>query len=506
VPEPHHNNPKTLTHRTLVGINWKFFTALTQSLMIFIVSIVLARLIPPEEFGLLGMAVIITGLADLFVSLGMGAAIIQRRQISVNHIRVAITLSTILGLLMTCLLWLLAAPIANIFDAPRVPSILKVVSLAFLLNGLSTTLQGLLRRNLQFKTLFFIDLSSYLLGYAAFSIPMAIFGFGVWSLVTGQLAKATIYCILLCIKSPLHKPLLRWKETLDLIGFGSGVSINSVINYAADNADYFMIGKYLSATYLGLYTRAYLLIKLPQRVSHLLSSVLFPAYSEIQDEKIKISEAYFKTINMLALIAFPALVGMAIGAKYIIVGLYGSNWAGAVPVFRILCIAGMLKITFPLAGSVVKATGKIYSEVKRQLIYLLLIIIGSYIGVRFGIKGVGIAVCIASLWLYFSMAQLTLNILGGNWKLFFKAQLPGISMAIIIGSIDLTLIIFFEYFLPTRFILLKLILLFSISVGTLLISLIYLPDYIKGEMPAWIFKKYSKCFPMALRAWLLQRL
>ena len=499
------NLKKSLTARTLSGFNWRFLTVGVQSLLTFVVGIVLARLIPPEDFGLLGMVIIFTGLADLFSTLGMGPAIIQRRPLSKIHIQVALTLSTILGLIITLALWILADTIALFFGDPRVSPVLRVISLSFMLKGLSTTSRSLLRRKLQFKNIFFVELTSYLLGYATFSVHMAFLGYGVWSLVVGTLASTIISCVLLLLMArPSLKPSLRGKEMRELFGFGSGITIIGMINSAASHIDSLVIGKFLSATGLGLYLRAFRLMMLPRQFPTALSFVLFPAYSEIQGETNRITGAYFKAVNATAIVTFPIMVGMAICAEYIVVGLYGPNWSGATTVLRILCFAGMLKVIFHLAGSVVQATGKIYSEVRRQFIYLLVVTGGALFGIRFGIEGVGAAVILASLWLYFSMAQLVLNIFGKNWGDFFSAQLPGLLIASMIGIVDLVFIVVLKYFLLENMMMLKLLCLTGASAGTLFLSFIFLPKKLKGEMPGWIADKYSNCLPRPFRAWILQ--
>lgn len=504
---PSKTSSKSLTQRTLSGLNWKFLSTVVQVVLTFAVGVVLARLIPPEDFGLLGMALIFTGLASLFTTLGMGPAIVQRQALTDAHIRTAVTLSTLLGLAITCILWIFSDIIALFFGDPRVSPVLKAVSLTFLLGGLSTTSRGLLRRKLQFKGLFFVELVSYLVGYTSLSVPMAFMGYGVWSLVVGTLAKAVISCglLLFLVKPPL-KPALRRKETIELLGFGSGITFINLLNYAATNVDSLVIGKFLSATGLGLYSRAFRLMMLPRQFATALSSVLFPAYAEIQNETKRITGAYFKAVNATAIITFPVLMGMGICAKYIILGIYGPNWAGATMVLRLLCFAGMLRGIFHLAGSVVQATGKVYSEVRRQFIFLVLLTAGSLLGVKYGIEGVGAAFILGSLWMYLSMAQLVSEILGTSWRDFFQAQLPGLIIALVVGAVEVALILVLEYFLPEKMMLLKLIILVSASAGALFLSLIFLPNYIKGEMPAWIANKYRHYLPLPIRGWVAQHL
>ncbi|MDZ7697251.1 MAG: lipopolysaccharide biosynthesis protein [Deltaproteobacteria bacterium] len=292
-------SPTSLAQRTFRGFNWTFLSAVLQSVLVFLFGIILARLIPPEDFGLLGMAMIFTGIAGLFSNLGIGPAIIQRRSLTTAHIRVAVTLSTILGSILTLVLWNSAGSIALLYGDYRISPILKLISLSFLLNGLSSTSRSLLHRTLQFKKLFFIEIAANIFGYFTLSIPMAILDYGVWSLVFGMLFSSTISCVLLVsVARPSLIPFLRKKEIGELIGFGTGMTLISITNYAATHVDYFIIGKMLSARDLGLYARAYQLMLLPlSRFAGALTTVLFPAYAELQNETNRISLIYFKAVS-----------------------------------------------------------------------------------------------------------------------------------------------------------------------------------------------------------------
>lgn len=197
---------------------------------------------------------------------------------------------------------------------------------------------------------------------------------------------------------------------------------------------------------------------------------------------------------------------MGICAKYIILGIYGPKWAGATMVLRLLCFAGMLRGIFHLAGSVVHATGKVYFEVRRQFIFLVLLTAGSLLGVKYGIEGVAAAFILGSLWMYLSMAQLVINIIRSNWRTFFYAQLPGLIIGFIVGIADVAFIFLFEHFLPKNMILLKLFLLIGSSALALFLSLTYLPRQSKGEMPAWIANEYRHYIPVPIRGWVLQHL
>jgi PST family polysaccharide transporter len=492
----------SLSRRSVWGANWRFASGMATSLLTLGVTVVLARIIPPEDFGLLGMAMIITGFAEKFATLGMGGSVIKRRLLSEAHIRVSMTISTVLGMLITASLWYLAGSAAVFFDDPRVAPILRACAFIFLFSGFSSVSMGLLQRDLKFKALFYIELGSYVLGYALLAIPLAMNGYGYWALVVGTLGSQILMCIMsLWFAGPPVKPLFRRREFNDMIGFGSGKTAIGMTNYAASNVDFAVIGKYFSAFELGLYTRAFYMMSIPiQRIAFTMSAILFPVFSELQHDKEKIAEGYFKSINIASLFVFPIMVGMSVGAELVIIGVFGENWYGAVPVFRILCIAGLFKAVFHLAGPVAQATGHVFHEAKRQVIYFIVLLLSALAGVHYGIEGVGIAVMVGSICFYVMMARLTLTILNSSWKTFYMAQLPGLFIAGLVGATELVVICLLKYASFGES--LKLVILISCSALVTGLSLVFLPRSVKGEIPAWLLEHYGRFLPSGPRYWL----
>jgi O-antigen/teichoic acid export membrane protein len=254
----------TLGNRTIKGLSWNFTKVMGQSILQFVVNVVLARLISPQEFGLLGLTVIFTGLATIFSNLGMGSAIIQRKELTPEHTRTAMTVSLILGCIICGVFWILSPLIALFLNRVELVLLLRVISLQFFISGLTNVSLSLLMRSMQFKTIFFIEFISYLIGNGLTSITLALNGFGVWSIVWGNLVYAVISSVLFAYFSKIPKRLLIRKDKFkELIGFGGGVSAISLLNYTANNVDYFVIGKMLSPFKLGIYTQAFQLMRLP---------------------------------------------------------------------------------------------------------------------------------------------------------------------------------------------------------------------------------------------------
>ena len=231
---------------------------------------------------------------------------------------------------------------------------------------------------------------------------------------------------------------------------------------------------------------------------------MFPSFSEIRDDRLRLKDSYLKVVNLIALITFPLLAGLAMGAKFVILGLYGENWAGATDVLRILAVAGMIKVVTNLAAPVVQATGHPYAEVRRQILSLLVMTVGCLALMRYGIEGASWAVVISSLVFYLCMAQLAGRILGSSWKEFILAQVPGLIVAaavVFVQFLTLDLLSRFKPFSAS----IVLMILVAVSAITALLCILLLPQRFIGTMPAWLALNYGQRTPPVIRGWLLRR-
>lgn len=489
--------------RTLTGVAWNFVRVFGQTLASLGTGIVLARLLQPEDFGLLAVAMIFIGVADLVASVGMEPAVVQRKELTDQHLRVATTLSLISGSILTLIFWALAHPISLFFNEPRLEAIVPVLAVGLGFSATFASSRGLLIRQMDFRRLFLIDLVAYLVGYAGVAIGMALLGFGVWSLVIGTVVSLVIQSIAVAFVARPRWPLsLSSTEVKDLLGFGGEVSLNNTINYLGASVDYMVIGKFLDATVLGLYTRAYQLVSMPlNKIAGTIAMALFPSYAEVQHDRERLARVYLKTINATALVTFPILTGFAIAGELVVVGLYGEKWGMAVPAFRILALAGFFKTIFHLAGPVAQATDNVRGEIRRQLVYLVILAVGCYFLVEYGIEYVAWVVVVSSFWLYLSMAQLAGRIVGCSWGEFFRAQVPGVVLS---GQLAVVLI-------PVVWIVLnylKLSALFGLLIVVIVCMLttaagfLLLPKNLMGEMPGWIVRHFENRLPMSMRKWI----
>jgi O-antigen/teichoic acid export membrane protein len=415
---------ESLTDRTVRAGRWRLASALVSGLFQFAIAALLARLLSPEEFGLVTLAMVVIGFARFFSDLGIAAALVQRRELTERHIRSAFTISAVLGAAMAALLGFVAPLGGVLLNEPRVTPILRALALSFVVQGCGLVAGAQLRRSLNFRRLFFIDVSAHVSGYGGAAITLALLGYGVWSLVWGALTQALLGCVAqyAATRHPL-RPLIGRHELRELLGFGLGASFGGVVNYAAINADNFIVGRFMGAAALGLYSRAYNMMNLPQvYVASVISGVLFPALSEVQGEPDRLRNGFLKATELTAMAAGPVMAGMVVAAPHLVVTLYGPHWTGSIAPLQILCGAGYFRALYHLGGVTAYSAGRVPDALKRQVLYAALVITGSLVGIRFGITGVAAGVAVAVVCMYVLTGQLAMRVTAASWGSYLRSQ------------------------------------------------------------------------------------
>jgi teichuronic acid exporter len=487
---------KSLTDKTLSGLNWNLLNNYVNSITVTIIGVVLARLLTPQDFGLVGMVFVFTGLADLFATLGMGKSVIRFRNLNDDHIKTATTITMVSSILIFGVFYFASPLIANFYNEPRLISILRVLSTIFILKGINTVSYAQITKELDFKTIMLINISTSVI-YGLVSSLMALLNFGVWSLVYGRIASQALAVVMSTYKYPVKlMPTLKKKEFKELMSTGTGISLSSILLYGSSNVDYLIVGKFINPFALGLYTRAFnLMTQSITRIAGGIYTVLFPAFASAQHDKQKLKKAYLRTIKTVSYFVFPVQAVLIIDADYVIKGLYGSKWVGAIPVFRILAFGGILRTTLSYSGALAQATGYIYKEAFQQLVYFLILGSGALIAVRFGIEGVAGAVVVSLIWMFLAQSGLALKIIESDWKEFTRSMIPGFVNLVFMSLINLIFIFFIEkyfYFLHNEF---KLIAAVAVNIIVFLSIVVFMPYSIKGDTFDWLLEKYKKFIP-----------
>ena len=460
---------KSLKTKTIKGIIWTGISNFGQQGIQFVVTIILARLLTPKDFGIVGIASIFIGLAALINQLGIGSAIVQRKDLEETHLSSAFWANIVMGIIL-CLLTIFSAPfIASFFKNPHVTKVLQVLSLIFILGSLRIVPNSLLIRDLFFNKLAYINISALLIsGFV--SITLAISGYGVWSLVWGRLSNVIMGFMLIWLFVSWRPSFyFNFKKFKELFSFGINVLGTNFVTYLQKNSDYFIVGKCLGASSLGIYTMAYNMVTLPQRkLSTIITSVAFPAFSKIQDNPGGIRKGFFIMISSISFVTFPMLAGLCAVAPDFVKLVLGDKWISAIKPIQILCLPGALYSIGTTVGSVFYAKGRPDLEFKCDIISSCILIPFLLIGVHYGVIGICFALLISSIigfFIYFGVLSRLIKI---NLLQIFRVLLPQ----------TVTSILMFTAVVSLRLILIKIqcptlvILTTSILTGTIIYSIL----------------------------------
>jgi len=387
----------SIAKKAVHGIAWVALSSTIVQVLNFITKIVLARLLAPEDFGLLAIGLLAINAFDLFNDIGLGAALIYKKD-DPDH-TAANTAFLVLPFAASFLFALsyLSAPYAALFfNNAAIDPILRILSLTFIISSFGTVPSKLLEKELEFKKKIIPDTVSRV-GYAAVAIWLALAGYGVWSLVYGQIAYVLLVVVFTWIVSD-WRPTFRFNKIIlkELSGYGKlilGVNIVLFLIYNIDNA---IVGRMIGMEALGFYTIAYMISNLPAtQITHLVERVMFPVYSKMQDDRASLKRNYFKTLKYVSMLSVPAAFGIFVVAPDFVRIVLGEKWMPAVPVLQVLCFSGLARSISATTGSIFQGTGRPDIFLKTSFLQLLTMVFLMFLLIsRFGIIGVGLAVTI----------------------------------------------------------------------------------------------------------------
>jgi O-antigen/teichoic acid export membrane protein len=417
---------ENLSARTVKGVAWTGTFQLVAQPLTFATGIVLARLLSTADFGLVGMAAVALGLVGVVNEFGLAAAVIQRSSLKVDELSSLFWFNMLVGVVMMALTIALAWPVSLYFAEPRLVVILCILSTSFFVGSVTAVHSALLQRGMRFKQIGLYALSGTAVN-SAVSVLLAIGGAGVWSLVVPGILAPLIPAILVWRKVAW---LPRWRfhprEIRGLVLFGANVTGSSALNYATSNVDNIVVGRALGATSLGLYGLAYNLMLFPWRkISGLVAGVLYPAFSQLQRDNDRLTEAYFRVTRLLAMVTLPLLSTMIVVAPQLITGLYGEKWGGAVLPLQILCVAGMQKAVGTAVGLVMRSKGRPGLELRWNLVSLPVLSAAVLLGIHWGVPGVAVGVVASSLALGCAIQVSALRLIDARLMSFIRTLVPG---------------------------------------------------------------------------------
>ena len=391
--------PESLSKKVVRGGMWVFGLRIINRGLGFIRTIILARLLAPEDFGLLGIAMLAIATLETFSQTGFQAALIQKKENVESYLDTAWTVSAIRGMLLFLILFLSAPVIAKFFNSPQATLVIKVIAVSTFLSGFRNIGILFFQKEMEFNKQFFYELSATLVDITI-AITLAFILRNVWALVWGGLAANFVRLFMSYILHPYHPRIRFEKEKFkDLFGFGRWVLGSSILGFLITQGDDIFVGKMLGVTALGLYQMAYLISNLPAtEITHIVSQVTFPAYSKLQNDVKRLREAYLDVLQLTAFISIPLAGGIFVLAPEFTRIFLGEKWMPMVPAIQVLVLAGFVR-------SIAATTGPIFHGVDRpsvdttwQVIRLIVLVALIYpLTMRWGILGASISVLFSIL-------------------------------------------------------------------------------------------------------------
>ncbi len=355
-------------------------------------TLIVARLLAPTDYGLVGMAMVYLGLAQLVNEFGLGAAIVTRRDLTESQIARLGGLALLLGTGLVALSALLAAPIARFYGEPAVRWIIVACSLTFFTAALQIVPRALLARDLDFRRLAWADGAEALLNTGA-TLALATVGLRYWALVFGPLVGRTVGTVLVNAWRPHRIAVPRQFATIaGAVSFGWHIVVARIAWYLYSNADFALVGRLLGKAALGGYTVGWTISSIPiDRVTALVASVTGPVFAAVQHDRLALQRYLRHLTEGLAFITFPTAVGLALVADVFVLALLGDHWRPAIVPLRLLALSAALRSVTPLLPQIIVSTGHAKRNMEFTMAATLIMPILFYVGARWGTAGVALA-------------------------------------------------------------------------------------------------------------------
>lgn len=379
-------NKDNLKQKTAIGVFWNFFQNIASSGLSFLIMLVLARILSPDDYGVIGIIVAFIAVADVFVDSGFASALIQKKNRTQVDLSTVFYYNVLASIFIYFFLFISAPYIADFYDIPILKLLLRVLSLKIFISSFSSIQYTLLRIQLNFKTLARINIFATLLS-GIVGIIMALLNCGVWALVGLSMTLAIVNCFQFwCYSKWRPSRVFSVSSFKSLFTYGSNLLVSSLIETIYNNIYTVVIGKLFSASSLGHYSRANHFAAFPStNFSIVLGRVTFPALSQIQDDDERLRASYLKLLKMSSFIVFPLMTGLAGVAIPFVTIVIGEKWLFCAQLLQIICFSMMWYPIHSINLNLLKVKARSDLFLKLEIIKKLLGISILVISVPFGI-------------------------------------------------------------------------------------------------------------------------
>jgi O-antigen/teichoic acid export membrane protein len=425
-----------LREKAISAVFWSALDNVAGQGITILSYVILARILGPEDVGLVGMLAIFIAISQSFIDSGFRQALIRKQNCTQVDYSTVFIFNIVVAVVFYLILFFSARQISIFLNQTILFKLVRVLGLVLIISSFGIIHSTILTKNLNFKLQAKISLIASVIA-GVISIFLATIGFGVWSLVTLTLSKNLIISILLWL---FYKwiPSLKfsWKSFREMFSFGSKLLASGLIDTTYRNIYNLIIGKYFFAAEAGLYTMADQIQSFPSsNLVAIIGKVSYPVLSSLQDDIAKLKWVYEKMIRSLMLITFTLMLGLAAVAKAFIVSILGEGWLAAVPYLQLLCLVGMFFPLHALNLNILQVMGRSDLYLKLEIIKKILAVPIIIIGVFWGIKIMILGMLLNSLIAYYLNSYWSGSFIGYSFWNQVKDILPSFFLALIISLV-----------------------------------------------------------------------
>ena len=446
----------SLKDQSIAALIWVFLDKVGSSTVNFIVTIILARLLTPEDFGLVAMVLIFFELSYSFVESGFSAALVREKNITEIDKSTTFIFNFISSIILYVLLFFAAPAIAAFFEEEALTWIVRVMGLNLIINSLAIIQRATLTQQIDFKTQTKVRFVA-VIGSGIVGVIMAFYGFGVWSLVAKIGVMAVMDSLFLWILNPW---MPSWRFSMEsfrrLFGFGSKILLSSLIDKFFQHVVNLLIGKFFAAALLGFFTQANNFVNMVKNnLFQTIQKVSYPVLAKLQDDRSKLKEGYRQIIKLSSFVIIPGMVLLGVLAKPALVALVGEKWLPSAPFEQLLCVAGVTYHFNAINLNMLLVLGRSDLTLKLEIVKKAVIVLAIAIGLPYGIYGLVIGQVVSQYialfinsyysdkFLDYSLTEqvldilpsLIISLLAGGLVLTLSKQMPGAALLILlVGS------------------------------------------------------------------------
>jgi len=433
----------SVASKSIHGIIWSAIERFSLQGTHFVIGVVLARLLSPSDFGMVGMLSIFLSVSQTFIDCGFSNALVRQKDVSRADFGTAFLVNFSISMIAFLVLFVIAPFVAQFYNMPELKNVMRTISITLVINALFTVHKVRLTRNVDFKTQSKASFSSSVIS-GILGIVLAYEGFGVWSLVYQTICNSVLNLFLLTL-------LLRWFPALVfnkssfkcLFGFGSKIFVASIISAIYSNLYNIVIGKQFAANSLGYFTRADSFAKLPsQNVAGVLSRVTYPILSQLQDDEERLNVIYIRYLQVSCFVVFPLMMALIALAKPLILLLIGDKWIPSVLLLQILCVGLMFDPVCNINLNLLYVKGRSDLVLKLEVIKKIIAVVILVASLPLGLVGLCVGRALYGIVAMLLNMTYTRRFIGlSAWKQI-KLILPALILSLIMAAVAHSMTLF----------------------------------------------------------------